>query len=109
MGMAEPQLKARRGSVFEVLCRKHRNFERSSNKSAAFRLPLRHEMGDYCRLGSGNRNPAEGGGPRGPSKRERASHWAGERWCSEIRGRSSETCFLQSMFEIQHSVFSMLC
>ena len=33
--------------------------------------------GDLSRLGSGERNPAEGGGPRGPSERERASHWAG--------------------------------
>jgi hypothetical protein len=35
--------------------------------------------GDLSRLGSGERNPAEGGGPRGPSLRERASHWAGVR------------------------------
>ena len=35
--------------------------------------------GDLSRLGSGERNPAEGGGPRGPSERERASHWAGVR------------------------------
>src|ERR1041385_6164023 len=34
---------------------------------------------DFRRLGSGERNPAEGGGPRGPSERERASHWAGVR------------------------------
>jgi 16S rRNA (adenine1518-N6/adenine1519-N6)-dimethyltransferase len=30
------------------------------------------------RLGSGERNPAEGGGPRGPSERERASQRRGE-------------------------------
>src|SRR5262245_42837777 len=34
--------------------------------------------GDLSRLGSGERNPAEGGGPQGPSERERASQRRGE-------------------------------
>ena len=38
---------------------------------------------DLSRLGSGERNPAEGGGPRGPSLREQASHWVGVR--GEVR------------------------
>jgi 23S rRNA (cytosine1962-C5)-methyltransferase len=35
--------------------------------------------GDLSRLGSGERNLAKGRGPRGPSERERTSHWAGVR------------------------------
>jgi hypothetical protein len=35
--------------------------------------------GDLSRLGSGKRNLGEARGPRGPSERERASHWAGVR------------------------------
>src|SRR6516165_4549232 len=35
--------------------------------------------GDLSILGSGERNSTEGEGPRGPSERERASHWAGVR------------------------------
>jgi hypothetical protein len=31
--------------------------------------------GDLSRLGNGERNSAEGEGPRGPSEREQASHW----------------------------------
>ena len=46
-----------------------------SDRSQSFPL----SPGDLSRLGSGERNPAEGGGPRGPSERERASHWAGVR------------------------------
>gem|GEM_PF-6547073 len=34
---------------------------------------------DLSRLGSGERNLGEAKGPQGPSKRERASHWAGVR------------------------------
>src|SRR5579871_5895061 len=34
---------------------------------------------DLSRLGSGERNGREATGPRGPSERERASHWAGVR------------------------------
>src|SRR4051812_28432626 len=33
--------------------------------------------GDFCRSGSGKRNLREARGPRGPSERARASHWAG--------------------------------
>ena len=47
-------------STFDVLCRKHRDFEKHSKHSRAFRLPLRHEVGER----------------------------AGERWCSGNRGRS---------------------
>src|SRR5205807_10464225 len=50
------------------------------------RLPLRHEVGDLSCLGSNERNPRSGG-PRGPSERERVSHWAGERWCSGLKGK----------------------
>ena len=34
-------------------------------------------------------DPLKAEGPRGPSERERVSHWAGVRWCSGNRGRSS--------------------
>src|SRR6185503_21339303 len=33
-------------STSHMLCRKHQNFERHVTNSAAFRLPLRHEMGE---------------------------------------------------------------
>jgi hypothetical protein len=44
-------------------------------------------MGDLSCLGSNERN-LRSRGPRGPSERERASHWAGVRWCSGFRRRS---------------------
>jgi len=44
--------------------------------SLRIRLPLHGGAGDLSRLGSGERNPRSGG-PRGPSERERASHWVG--------------------------------
>src|SRR4051812_37978726 len=52
---------------------------RGLNKSQRFPSPSPPQKEDFRRLGSGERNPAEGGGPRGPSERERASHWGGVR------------------------------
>jgi hypothetical protein len=70
-----------------------------NESSARFLLPLRHEVGDLSCLGSGERfavaiatklmmgttwqerelHSGEAEGPRGPSERERASHWVGVR------------------------------
>ena len=50
------------------------------------RLPLRRGSGGLETLGKCERNLAEGRGPRGPSERERASHWAWVRWCLGFRG-----------------------
>ncbi len=55
------------------------------SRKAQCLLPLRHEVGDLSRLGSGERN-VQSTGPRGPSERERASHWAGVRWCQGSGG-----------------------
>src|SRR4051812_24982404 len=52
---------------------------RGLNKSQRFPSPSPPPKEDFRRLGSGERNPAEGGRPRGPSERERTSHWAGVR------------------------------
>ncbi len=48
-------------------------------------LPLRHEMGDLSHLGSGERN-VRSTGPKGPSERERASHWVRGEVASGHRG-----------------------
>jgi len=39
--------------MFDVLCRKHRKFEKCSKHSGAFRLPLRHEVGERAGVGMG--------------------------------------------------------
>ena len=95
-------------SILNVLCREHRIFGRRSKNPEALRLPLRHEMGDFRRLGSGERNPPKAEARGGPSKRERASHWAGVRWCLGFRGRSIETWFLQSILNVESSL-SLFC
>ena len=79
----------------QLLCRKDRLFEQRSKNLTAFRLPLRHEVGDLSCLGSNERNPRSGG-PRGPSKRERASHWARGEVVLRVQGAKLRAWFLQS-------------
>ena len=68
------------------------------NVATAFSLSSPNE--DLSRLGSGERNSAEGEGPRGPSERERASHWAGVR---SIRAHGEQA------FDVQRSMFDVRC
>src|SRR5579871_1279054 len=69
--------------MFDVPLRVHgkKRSEILSNVRTTLRLfvSLSSPNEDLSRLGSGERNSAEGEGPRGPSERERASHWAGVR------------------------------
>ena len=71
------------------------------NRRARIFLPLLCEAEDLSRLESGERNPAEARGPRGPSERERASHWAGERRSPGFRGK------YHSMFDVRCSMFDV--
>jgi exopolysaccharide biosynthesis WecB/TagA/CpsF family protein/anti-anti-sigma factor len=74
------QLQLRSSAASKLFPRKNQHWiqppvDGDLQSSQSFSLSQR----DFRRLGSGERNPAERGGPLGPSERERASHWAGVR------------------------------
>jgi len=55
-------------------------------------------------LGKRRKESAEGGGPRGPSERERASHWAGVR--AQISSNFSRSDFLSAVTRAQNYIRS---
>ena len=73
----------------KLLCRNHRKPKKSSKSTRAFRLPLRHEVGDLSCLGSNERNPPKAEAREGRASGSEASHWAGVRasvnsFCSRV-------------------------
>ena len=77
--------------------------------SRRFLPPLRHEVEDLSRLGSGERN-VRSTGPRGPSERERASHWAGVRIPRTVRALNPWTPQSpRSLLPLRHAVGERWC